>query len=591
MPDDRRTDDEFAKVDHEAGIGVDPTAAAAGAEPRSADDFNETGSSSAAEPTGQTEASSEPESNGAAGKAGASAKKSGARPAKSGAAGKGEGASNIGVIGMIRWAWRQLTTMRAALILLLILALAAIPGSLLPQRIQDPGRVTTYMEDNGQLGRVLDALELFDVYSSFWFSAVYILLMISLIGCVVPRSAQHWKAMRSTPPTAPRRLARMPGYASFTLPGGETSEELLVRAQARLKKLGYRTAVNGDHVAAERGYLRETGNLVFHISLLAVVITMALGSMVGYSGQRVLVEGETFTNSLVSYDSFSPGTYYNSDTMPDFRLKLNSFNATFDTQAPGSQYGQPRSFVANISETSDGTTTDHVLQVNDPIRVHGTRVYLTGNGYAPVVTTRNAQGKVTFSGPVVFLPEDGNYTSRGVIKVPDAGSEQLGFGAVFLPSAALNSKGELISEFAALNKPYLVMSAYKGNLGLDDGVAQSVYELDTDKMTPINGSDGQPLRLEMSPGATTQLPDGLGSVTFDKVDKYVSLDIRRDPTQGVMLVFSGLLIAGLALSLFVPRRRMWVRVRDGEVEVAALARGEDPGVAVAAKDLAVDLQD
>lgn len=503
-------------------------------------------------------------------------------------------AAAIGVLGMLRWAWRQLTTMRAALILLLILALAAIPGSLLPQRIQDPGRVTSYISDNGQLGVVLDKLQLFDVYSSFWFSAVYILLMISLIGCVIPRSAQHWKAMRSAPPKAPRRLSRMPGFSEFALPAGISDEQMLVLAQKRLKRAGYRTRVAGDHVAAERGYLRETGNLVFHISLLALTITMAAGSLFGYSGQRVLTEGDTFTNSLVSYDSFEPGSYYNSDRMPDFRLRLDSFDATFDSQAQGSQYGQPRSFAAKVTETADGQTTKHVLRVNEPIRLHGTRIYLTGNGYAPVITTRNAKGDVTFSGPVVFLPENGTYTSRGVVKVPDAGApggQQLGFGGVLLPTVGMNNKGELVSTFAGLNRPYLVMSAYKGNLGLDSGQAQSVYDLDTSNMQPVMGTDGQPLRLEMAPGKTTRLPDGLGSVTFDKVDKYVSLDVRHDPTQGFMLVFAVLLVVGLGLSLFVPRRRMWVRVRDGRVEVGALARGEDPRVGEAARDLAVELQD
>ena len=74
--------------------------------------------------------------------------------------------ANIGAVGMLRWAWRQLTTMRFALILLLVLAMAAVPGSLLPQRIQDPGKVRTFIEDNGTLGEVLDKLQMFDVYSS-----------------------------------------------------------------------------------------------------------------------------------------------------------------------------------------------------------------------------------------------------------------------------------------------------------------------------------------------------------------------------------------------------------------------------------------
>lgn len=498
---------------------------------------------------------------------------------------------DIGALGMLRWAWRQLTTMRTALILLLILALASIPGSLLPQRIQDPAQVTQYIEDNPRIGPFLDAVQLFDVYASVWFAAIYILLMVSLVGCVLPRSKQHYKAMRQAPPPAPRRLSRMPGYQAFTASG--TAEDMLTAAEARLKKLGYRTTRRGDAISAERGYLRETGNLLFHICLLGVTVTMAVGALIGYSGQRILVEGDTFTNSLVAYDSFEPGSYFSADRLDDYRLRLNSFDASFDDTAAGNQFGQPRTFNADVTTIQDGQETDHSLRVNEPIRIDGSRVYLTGNGYAPVITVRDGDGNVTYSGPVVFLPQDGVYTSRGVVKVPDASPDQLGFIGILLPTASQNEKGELVSQFAELRNPYLVMNVFAGDLGLDAGIAQSVYELDTDNLDQLAGPDGQPLQLYLKPGETTELPDGLGSVELEEIKRYIALDIRHDPTQGIMLAFTIFLLAGLGLSLFVPRRRMWVRAADTDdgvaTEVASLARGEDPRVVQAAESLAVEL--
>ncbi len=501
--------------------------------------------------------------------------------------------ADIGFVGMLRWAWRQLTTMRAALILLLVLALAAIPGSLLPQRIQDPGTVARFIEENGALGEFLDAVQLFDVYSSFWFSAVYILLMVSLVGCIIPRTRQHWKAMRQRPPRAPRRLSRMPVHTTLPLSGEgapRTREELLDRAEKVLRRSGYRVARAEDHVAAERGHLRETGNLTFHVSILAVVIVMALGGLLGYSGQRVLVEGETFSNSLVSYDSFEPGTYFDADSLADYRLTLDHFETRWDDQAPGVQFGQPRQFDATVTLSRDGESRQMLLRPNEPVRVDGSRVYLLGNGYAPVITVRDAAGEVTFSGPVVFLPQDGANTSRGVVKVPDSGGpEQLGFVGIFLPTAAQNEDGELYSEFAELRNPLLVMSAYEGDLGLDSGVPQSVYELDADEMTELAEPDGAPLQLVLQPGETVELPGERGSVTLDEVRKYVGLDIRHDPVQVWMLPFTLALFLGLALSLFVPRRRVWVRVSGDEVEVAGLARGEDPRVEVAVREIAEKL--
>ncbi|WP_413336109.1 cytochrome c biogenesis protein ResB [Brevibacterium sp. GP-SGM9] len=523
-----------------------------------------------------------------------------AAKAKSGAAKANVTQPQLGFIGMCRWAWRQLTTMRVALILLLILALAAIPGSLLPQRIQDPGRVNTFLENNGAWGEFLDTIQMFDVYSSIWFSAIYLLLMISLIGCVIPRSAQHWKAMRSAPPKAPRRLGRMPGYVAFTSARNEdgsgdraaADEAFLDTAQARLKKLGYRTSRHSDHIAAERGYLRETGNLVFHIALLVATLTMAIGSLFGYQGQRILVEGDTFTNSLVAYDSFEPGSYYDADNLPDFRLKLDSFTSTFDDRAAGNQFGQPRTFDAKVTATADGKSESHVLRVNEPVRVGSTGVYLTGNGYAPEITVRDAKGDIVQSGPQVFIPDGGDpgYTSEGVIKVPDAAGTQMGFVGVFLPTATQNEDGELVSSFAELRNPYLVMSGYTGDLGLDNGTPQSVYSLDAENMTEMTDASGNPLLIQLSEGDTQKLPNG-GSVTFDGVKKYIAVDISQDPTQGLMLASAIFVLLGLGLSLFIPRRRMWVRIKDGAVEVAALARGEDPMVERAATDLAADLRD
>lgn len=81
------------------------------------------------------------------------------------------GTGGLGWRGWLRWGWRQLTSMRTALMLLLFMAVAAIPGSLFPQRQADPNGVVKYYDDNPELASALDTMQLFDVYSSAWFSA------------------------------------------------------------------------------------------------------------------------------------------------------------------------------------------------------------------------------------------------------------------------------------------------------------------------------------------------------------------------------------------------------------------------------------
>ena len=93
-----------------------------------------------------------------------------------------------------RWAWRQLTSMRTALLLLLALALAAVPGSLVPQQGVDSLKVARFRIEHPDLAPWFDRLGMFSVYSSPWFAAIYLLLMVSLIGCVVPRTAVYLRA-------------------------------------------------------------------------------------------------------------------------------------------------------------------------------------------------------------------------------------------------------------------------------------------------------------------------------------------------------------------------------------------------------------
>lgn len=112
-------------------------------------------------------------------------------------------------VGFFRYLWRQLTSMRTALILLLLLGIGAIPGSIFPQRTQNPMKVREYFNNNPDVAEWMDRLKLFDVYGSPWFSAIYLLLFISLIGCVLPRSWEHFKAIGAKPPLTPKNLNRL----------------------------------------------------------------------------------------------------------------------------------------------------------------------------------------------------------------------------------------------------------------------------------------------------------------------------------------------------------------------------------------------
>lgn len=128
--------------------------------------------------------------------------------------------------------------------------------------------------------------------------------------------------------------------------------------------------------------------------------------------------------------------------------------------------------------------------------------------------------------------------------------------------------------------PQLSLNSYYGNLGLDTGAPQNVYVLDVKKLTQLNGRDLPAKCITLAPGATYTLPDGKGSISFDGLKRYIGVDVRSTPGQTGVLVFSLLAVAGLITSLYMNRRRVWVRTgthEDGRtmVEYGLLARGED----------------
>ncbi|MGZ0712874.1 cytochrome c biogenesis protein ResB (plasmid) [Coraliomargarita sp. W4R53] len=508
----------------------------------------------------------------------------------------------LGLVGWFRWGWRHLTSMRTALVLLLLLAIAAVPGSLVPQRSADPNGVTQYFTNNPDIAPILDNFSMFDVYSSPWFSAIYILLFISLIGCVIPRTKHHWKALRARPPRTPARLSRLDAHRSETVELSEGSDaasaavEAIDLAAKQLKSAGYRVERYDSRgslsVSAERGYLRETGNLVFHASLVGVLIAVGVGGGFTHTGQSVIIEGRTFVNTMLDYASFNPGRFFDEEQLSPYAMTLDEFEVTY--QPAGTLgAGQAGDFVANLTTQMAGAAPEQQeVRVNHPLSMNGDRVYLMGNGYAPTLTVRDPDGDVVFSESVPFLPQDSNMTSLGVVKIADGLSEQLGLVGFFYPTQAPLTTGAFSSAYPALVNPVVSLDVYAGDLGINDGIPRSVYTLDPTGMEKLTGRETDVDSIELAPGDTAELPNGFGTITFENdapegatgydesVKRYVSLSVHRDDGATWVLLFAILATAGLLVALFVPRRRMWVKVTpDGNalsVEYAGLARGEDP---------------
>lgn len=460
-------------------------------------------------------------------------------------------------IALLSWGWRQLTSMRTAVVLLSLLALAAVPGSLLPQRnvATDPGAVTAFYRDNPRLAPLLDRLGLFEVYASPGFVAVYGLLLVSMTGCVLPRCAKLWRDARSPTPPAPR-----------TLVGRSSGRRLVLEAEHRptldavaamLRRRHRRVHVVGNEVRAERGEIREIGNLVFHLSLLVLLAGIALGKLAGFEGRVAVIEGQSFTNTVSQFDEFTPAALTDLDALEPVSLTLENFDASF--AGDRDSRGEPRSFAATVRWSSaNGTGGTQVVRPNAPLDVNETKFFLTGHGYAPRITVTDGRGEVVFSGPTIFYPVDTSYASDGILKVPDARPQQLAFQGLFLPTAEQVEDGAPFSSFPAPVNPRLLLTAWTGDLGLDAGDPQDVSFLDTSDLEELGSRDD---RVMLAPGEGMRLPDGLGTVRFDGVSRFANFQVAHDPGKEISLVAGVMLLLGLTVSLTVRRWRIWVRVR------------------------------
>jgi len=501
---------------------------------------------------------------------------------------------------LLRWSWRQLCSMRTALILLLLLALAAIPGSVIPQDDIDAFKASQWREQHPNLAPVYEKLGLFSVFDSIWFSAIYLLLVVSLVGCILPRSLVYWRAFRAAPPAAPRNLTRLPDSATYTTDA--SVEDVLSRASTELKRRRFRV-VSGDSVSAERGYLREAGNLVFHISVLIVMAGFAIGSLWGYKGGAIVVVGSGFSNNLTQYDDFVPGSFTESDDLEPFSLDVEKFDIEWLMSGP--RKGMAQKFGAHLKyrEEPDAPEKTYNLRVNHPLSVGGTDIFLIGHGYAPLITIRDGNGDVAYSGPVIFLPEDqATFRSFGVVKAPAAEPKQIGLEGLLFPSY-LKVNGNPTSVLGDDRNPVLSMEAYVGNLGLDSGEPQSVYQLDKDRLEKVTKPDGKMFRVDLQlcdPGSknctsdTVKLPGGAGTVTFDGMQEWVRVQIAKAPGTKVALAGVILALLGLLGSLFIRPRRMWVRARreNGStvVDVAGLDRSTGGDVAEEVRAIVASLR-
>ncbi len=503
---------------------------------------------------------------------------------------RGPKRSSSRLLALIRNTWRTLTSMGTALVLLFLLALGAIPGALLPQRSLNETKVAEYLAEHPTIGPWLDRVQAFDVFSSFWFTSIYVLLFVSLVGCLTPRLAEHVRSLRAEPVAAPRNLGRLPKHHTAQVDGDVTAVAEAMDRQLSGWRRFTRSEGGGTEISAEKGYLREFGNIVFHFSLLGLLVAVAAGKLFSYEGNVIVVAdgGPGFCSaSPAAFDSFRAGNTVDGTSLYPMCVRVNDFQANYLDN------GQATSFQADIEyqagdDLTSGTWRPYLLKVNEPLRVGGDRVYLQGHGYAPTFSVTFPDGQtrtqtlqwrpedqITFlsSGAMRFDPPGGTYSDER-----ERRKNQIAIQGLFAPTEQLD--GTLLSsKYPALNDPAVAVDIYKGDTGLDTGRPQSLFSLDPRMID--QGRLTKVARVNLSAGQDTRLPDGT-LVRFDGAVPFVNLQVSHDPAQVWVLVFAMTMMGGLIVSLVIRRRRVWVRLTPGpagtvNVELGGLARTDNSG--------------
>jgi cytochrome c biogenesis protein len=313
--------------------------------------------------------------------------------------------------------------------------------------------------------------------------------------------------------------------------------------------------------------------------LIYVLAGVAVGSLMSWYGNRILSEDKSYCNNLQQYDEYGLGAWVDETSLPRFCVTLDAFDAEFTD-------GGPTAYDAAVTYETAGETGKYDLQVNHPLNIDGTNVFLIGHGYTAVVTYTDRYGQ-TQTLHQEFLAMDAALNSEGAFKFPDANVDpetgavdanaEVGFDAILVPTFD-DSTAMLLGTDPELNNPVLALTAYTGDLGLGDGLPESVYSVNEEQI-----ASGALTRLNeevevIGVGDAMTLPDGT-TLTFDGVEQYAVLQVRHDPGGPVVLAGAVLLLLGLLPGLAVRRRRYWIRWNpDGTVETAGLNRNDFDGL-------------
>jgi len=425
-----------------------------------------------------------------------------------------------------------LTDVRFAVVLITLLALSGLVGMLVRQfpitAADDPARYAAELAvmhaawDGLPAGSIIvdtfDALGLFSVFSTPWFLVLMTVLVISIICCTLDRTPRLWRSVSHVRVEQPAAFFDLGRAQRAVVSGGADVASVEGAFRRRHFRRQHTLETDGaTFVYGDRNQYQKLATLLTHAGLVLFLAGGAVTVAAGFETVVFVGEGETAPVQSVG----TPG---------NLLLKNHAFFA------PRREDGSFADFSTDLSVYQDGAeVVRQTIRVNEPLTFAGFAFHQNTFGPTAELTIRDASGALVWDGPLL-LDDELLGLPQGFMTVPGADA-----GLV-----AVLSEG-------ADGTPQLVL--------------QGVGPAD-----PQTGGNETLFLATIPLGVTTDPEVTAGhSITWESVGSWSGLVIRNDPGQPIIWLAFGLLIAGLVLTFYFPRRRAWARVTDDRIELAFVA--------------------
>ena len=416
--------------------------------------------------------------------------------------------------------WDFFTSLKLAITVLIILAVASIFGTVIEQN--QPMEKYQHVYTDASV-RIMDALNLFDMYHAWWFLLLLMLFTVNLSCCTIDRLPRVVKTVRNPKTTLDEGLEKSLGMVDRWKKKGSMDAWADKYSEIMGKTIGKPLVTRNSetiHLYAETGVVSRFGVYVTHTSIVIIFIGAIVGNVFGYKGYVNIPEGGTI-RQVPTRGGTKPVDL-------DFAVRCNKFSLTFYNDKFGNPTQQPKEYASDLSIFENGREVlRKKIVVNDPLQYKG--VWFYQSSYGP---TGTATAQVLAMDPAGGPPANLALAAGQKVDLP-------GYGAI---------------------------------TGMD---YQPNYQGAGPALLVVLEKQGQP-------SAEIWLPQGKPDSDRKRNDRYffsfgglsqgffTGLQVAKDPGVNIVWVGCTLMVIGIMIAFFMSHQRLWVRLTpsaDGRVDI------------------------